>query len=38
VLKNPLGQIFAFEYTVTGSWTDPKVAKATRTGAENTTP
>ncbi|HEV3009361.1 MAG TPA: AsmA-like C-terminal region-containing protein, partial [Burkholderiales bacterium] len=27
ILKNPLGQIFAFDYTVTGSWADPKVAK-----------
>jgi uncharacterized protein (TIGR02099 family) len=27
VLKNPLGQIFAFDYSVTGSWSDPKVAK-----------
>jgi uncharacterized protein YhdP len=41
VLKNPLGQIFAYEYSVTGSWNDPKVAKLTRAtlpGAENTTP
>jgi uncharacterized protein YhdP len=27
ILKNPLGQIFAFDYSVTGSWTDPKVVK-----------
>jgi uncharacterized protein YhdP len=27
MLKNPLGQIFAFDYAVSGSWTDPKVAK-----------
>ena len=27
ILKNPLGQIFAFDYTVSGSWTDPKVVK-----------
>jgi len=27
ILKNPLGQIFAFDYQVTGSWSDPKVAK-----------
>jgi uncharacterized protein (TIGR02099 family) len=26
-LKDPLGQIFAFEYGITGSWADPKVAK-----------
>jgi uncharacterized protein YhdP len=28
ILKDPLGQIFALEYTVTGTWTDPKVEKA----------
>ena len=27
ILKDPLGHIFAFNYTVTGSWVDPKVAK-----------
>lgn len=27
VLKDPLGQMFAFEYGITGSWADPKVAK-----------
>jgi uncharacterized protein YhdP len=27
ILKDPLGHIFAFNYTVTGSWADPKVAK-----------
>lgn len=27
ILKDPLGHIFAFNYTITGSWTDPKVAK-----------
>ena len=27
ILKNPLGQIFAFDYDVSGSWTDPKVVK-----------
>jgi len=27
LLKNPLGQIFAFDYEVSGTWTDPKVAK-----------
>ena len=32
LLKNPLGQIFAFDYSVTGSWSDPKVA-AVRTPA-----
>jgi uncharacterized protein YhdP len=27
ILKNPLGQIFAFDYAVTGTWIDPKVEK-----------
>jgi len=27
ILKNPIDQIFSFEYAVTGSWDDPKVAK-----------
>jgi uncharacterized protein (TIGR02099 family) len=27
ILKNPLGQIFAFDYSVTGGWSDPKVEK-----------
>ena len=27
ILKNPIGQIFAFDYAVTGTWSDPKVAK-----------
>ena len=27
ILKDPLGHIFAWDYSVTGSWTDPKVAK-----------
>lgn len=27
VLKDPLGHIFAFDYAVTGGWSDPKVAK-----------
>jgi uncharacterized protein YhdP len=26
-LKNPLGQIFAYEYEVTGAWVDPKVVR-----------
>jgi uncharacterized protein YhdP len=29
VLKNPLGQMFAHEFEVTGSWSEPKVAKMT---------
>lgn len=31
ILKNPLGQVFAFEYKVTGTWTEPHVD---RLGAE----
>ena len=27
ILKNPLGQIFAYDYAVSGSWSDPKVVK-----------
>ncbi len=27
ILKDPFGQIFAFEYAITGSWSDPKVEK-----------
>jgi len=27
ILKDPLGHIFAFDYAVSGGWSDPKVAK-----------
>jgi uncharacterized protein (TIGR02099 family) len=27
LLKNPLGQIFSYDYKITGTWTDPKVEK-----------
>ena len=27
ILKNPLDQIFAYDYAITGSWADPKVGK-----------
>jgi uncharacterized protein YhdP len=27
ILKDPLGHIFSFNYAVTGTWVDPKVAK-----------
>jgi len=27
ILKDPLGQIFAFEYAVTGNWSEPKVER-----------
>lgn len=30
VLKDPLGQIFAFEYNVTGTWIEPQVSKVER--------
>ena len=30
ILNDPLDQIFAFEYTVTGGWADPKVEKVQR--------
>jgi uncharacterized protein (TIGR02099 family) len=33
VLKDPLGQMFAFEYGITGSWADPKVAKLNPTAS-----
>jgi uncharacterized protein (TIGR02099 family) len=30
ILKDPIEQLIAFEYNVTGSWSDPKVAKVER--------
>jgi uncharacterized protein (TIGR02099 family) len=27
LLKNPLGKMFAYDYTITGTWSDPKVEK-----------
>jgi uncharacterized protein YhdP len=27
LFKNPLGKLFAFEYAISGTWTDPKVVK-----------
>ena len=30
LLKDPLGQAFAFEYAVSGTWADPKVEKVPR--------
>jgi len=30
LFKDPLGQAFAFQYAVTGSWDDPKVEKLAR--------
>jgi uncharacterized protein YhdP len=37
ILKDPLGHIFAFDYAITGTWADPKVAK-TRVAAEPVNP
>ena len=33
VLKDPLGQIFAYDYDVTGSWQDPKVERIAKAPA-----
>ena len=30
LFKDPLGQVFAFEYAISGNWTDPKVEKTGR--------
>ena len=30
ILKDPLDQIFAYEYNVTGTWTEPQVSKIER--------
>jgi len=30
LLKNPLGQIFSYDYRITGTWSDPKVEKVRR--------
>lgn len=42
ILKDPLGHIFAFDYAVTGAWSDPKVAKlgveAREAGPRDTNP
>jgi uncharacterized protein (TIGR02099 family) len=27
LMKNPVGKLFAFEYTISGTWSDPKVEK-----------
>ena len=27
LLKNPLGQIFSYDYVITGTWAEPKVQK-----------
>jgi uncharacterized protein (TIGR02099 family) len=33
ILKDPFGQMFAFEYSITGPWSDPKVEKLQRQAA-----
>ena len=42
ILKDPLGHIFAFDYAVSGGWSDPKVAKlgveARQVGPQDATP
>jgi uncharacterized protein (TIGR02099 family) len=38
LLKDPLDQVFAFEYAVTGQWQDPKVDKLGRTFTVPTVP
>ena len=30
LFKDPLGQVFAYEYTVTGTWADPKADPVVR--------
>ena len=30
ILKDPFGQLIAYEYSITGTWDDPKVAKVNR--------
>jgi uncharacterized protein YhdP len=38
VLNDPLEQILAFEYAVTGGWNDPNVEKLTRNAPEKKAP
>ena len=33
ILKDPFGQMFAYEYAITGAWSDPKVEKIQRPAA-----
>jgi uncharacterized protein YhdP len=33
LMKNPLGKFFAYEYNITGTWSDPKVEKLVPQGA-----
>jgi uncharacterized protein (TIGR02099 family) len=36
LMKNPIGNVFAFEYSVTGKWADPRVEKLAVTPVEAT--
>jgi uncharacterized protein (TIGR02099 family) len=38
LLKDPLNQIAAYEYDISGSWSDPQVVKVERQAAEAATP
>jgi uncharacterized protein YhdP len=38
LLRDPVGQIMAFEYSVTGTWSDPQVSKTGRSGTQSVTP
>ncbi len=37
VLKDPIGRIIAYEYSITGTWDNPVVTKLKRSGEENKT-
>ena len=38
LLKDPLNQVAADEYDISGSWSDPQVVKVDRSEAEAATP
>ncbi len=38
LLRDPIGQLFSFEYHITGGWDDPKVKKVRAPKAAETTP
>jgi uncharacterized protein YhdP len=38
LLKNPVGKIFAYEYAISGTWTDPKIEKVQAAPAQDSTP
>jgi uncharacterized protein YhdP len=37
VLKDPIGQIIAYEYSITGTWDNPVVTNLKRSGGQNKT-